>query len=120
MDVYHIWCDLKPGVRDLEFCQRVDAFLCLQAAGQVAGYRVTRKKLGLGRTWASSTSPSRRPTWPNWTAPSPPPPAAPNRRSLLRRQLVRTPASRSTTSTRCARAAPNGSSCVCRQAKFRP
>jgi len=48
MDVYHIWCDLKPGVRDLEFCQRVDAFLGgLKDAGHIAGYRLTRKKLGL-------------------------------------------------------------------------
>ncbi len=49
MDIYHIWCDLKQGTSDVEFCQRVDAYLGkLKAAGAVEGYRITRRKLGLG------------------------------------------------------------------------
>jgi hypothetical protein len=49
MDVYHIWCTLKDDVGDLEFASAVRAYLDhLKAQGLVAGYRVTRRKLGLG------------------------------------------------------------------------
>lgn len=49
MDIYHIWCDLKPGVQDLAFCKDVDAYLGrLREAGKIEGYRITRAKLGLG------------------------------------------------------------------------
>ena len=49
MDVYHIWCNLKSGVSDLDFCENVDRYLSrLQESGQIAGHRVTRRKLGLG------------------------------------------------------------------------
>ncbi len=49
MDVYHIWFNLKPGVRDLEFAESVQAYLGhLKEAKHIAGYRVTRRKLGLG------------------------------------------------------------------------
>ncbi len=27
MDVYHIWCNLRPGTSDLEFCENVDRYL---------------------------------------------------------------------------------------------
>jgi hypothetical protein len=48
MDVYHIWFDLKPGVRDSEFAADVRAYLDrLKEAGQLASYRLTRCKLGL-------------------------------------------------------------------------
>ncbi len=48
MDIYHIWCNLKPGVSDVTFAEDVDAFLGkLKADGQLATYRVTRCKLGL-------------------------------------------------------------------------
>jgi hypothetical protein len=48
VDLYHIWCDLKPGVMDLDFCRAVDAYLGrLRDQGAIAGYRLTRCKLGL-------------------------------------------------------------------------
>ena len=48
MDVYHIWCNLKPGVRDLDFVNGVRAYLdSLRRAEQLRGYRITRAKLGL-------------------------------------------------------------------------
>ncbi|MBV9827843.1 MAG: hypothetical protein JO001_19605 [Alphaproteobacteria bacterium] len=49
MDVYHIWFNLKDGVGDTEFADAAHAYLGhLKEAGTVAGYRVTRRKLGLG------------------------------------------------------------------------
>ena len=49
MDLYHVWCDLKPGVADLDFAARVDTYLgLLREQGLVAGWRLTRRKLGLG------------------------------------------------------------------------
>ena len=48
MDVYHIWCNLKPGVRDLEFVASARAYLDhLKEGGNLADYRITRCKLGL-------------------------------------------------------------------------
>lgn len=48
MDLYHIWCDLKPGVRDLQFTDAVGRYLRhLQADNRIAGWRLTRCKLGL-------------------------------------------------------------------------
>ncbi len=48
LDIYHIWCNLKPGVHDLEFVEGVRAYLDhLLEQGQVRGYRITRAKLGL-------------------------------------------------------------------------
>jgi hypothetical protein len=49
MNIYHIWCDLKPGVGDLTFTGKVDAYLgYLKEQGLVEGFRITRRKLGLG------------------------------------------------------------------------
>jgi uncharacterized protein DUF6614 len=49
MDVYHIWCSLKDDVGDLEFALAARAYLeHLKSAGDLAGYRITRRKLGLG------------------------------------------------------------------------
>ncbi len=49
MDLYHIWCDLKPGVRDLAFVEAVDRYLGgLHGDGLIEGFRITRRKLGLG------------------------------------------------------------------------
>lgn len=49
MDIYHIWCDLKPAVKDLDFVQAADAYLAqLVRAEQLVTYRITRRKLGLG------------------------------------------------------------------------
>jgi hypothetical protein len=49
MDVYHAWFNLKPGVRDLEFAAEVQAYLGhLRDEQRIAGFRITRRKLGLG------------------------------------------------------------------------
>ena len=49
MNLYHIWCDLKPGVSDLEFAENVGAYLeGLVEAGRIVSFRVSRRKLGLG------------------------------------------------------------------------
>jgi hypothetical protein len=49
MDHYHIWCDPKPGVGDVELCERNDRFLgALAADGAIRGHRIARRKLGLG------------------------------------------------------------------------
>jgi hypothetical protein len=49
MDVYHIWCSLKDDVGDLEFAAAVRGYLeHLKGGGLLAGYRITRRKLGLG------------------------------------------------------------------------
>jgi len=49
MDIYHIWCDLKEGVGDLEFVDAVQAYLgALEEDGVLEGYRITRRKLGFG------------------------------------------------------------------------
>ncbi len=48
MDIYHIWCDLKPGVKDVDFVDSVDQYLGgLQQAGKLETFRITRRKLGL-------------------------------------------------------------------------
>ena len=47
MDVYHIWCNLKPGVRDLDFVADVNRYLSgLKDSGELESYRITRCKLG--------------------------------------------------------------------------
>ena len=49
MDLYHIWCDLKPGVRDTAFSEAVSRYLDhLKAAKKIESWRLTRRKLGLG------------------------------------------------------------------------
>jgi hypothetical protein len=49
MEVYHIWFDLKSGVRDTEFVASVRAYLDhLTQGGHLVSYRITRRKLGLG------------------------------------------------------------------------
>ncbi len=48
MDIYHIWCNLKSGIRDTEFAAQLAAFLGrLEREGRIQGYRITRCKLGL-------------------------------------------------------------------------
>ncbi len=48
MDIYHIWCDLKPVEKDLEFVAAVRGYLDrLQGEQQLVSYRITRRKLGL-------------------------------------------------------------------------
>ncbi len=49
MDIYHAWCDLKPGVGDLQFAEQVTAYLGhLKEQGLIEAWRLTRRKLGLG------------------------------------------------------------------------
>ena len=49
MNIYHIWCDLKSGIQDLEFTDAANAYLSsLVQAGEMVAYRITRRKLGLG------------------------------------------------------------------------
>jgi hypothetical protein len=49
MDLYEIWCDLAPGQSDTEFCDAVQAYLgSLEGSGRIHGFRLTRRKLGLG------------------------------------------------------------------------
>jgi hypothetical protein len=48
VNVYHIWCNLKPGVGDLEFSERLGAYLGhLKAEGLIGDWRLMRRKLGL-------------------------------------------------------------------------
>lgn len=49
MDLYHIWCDLKPGESDVVFCDHLQAYLAhLRDDGLIESFRITRRKLGLG------------------------------------------------------------------------
>ena len=48
MDIYHIWFNLKDGVRDLDFVESARSYLeHLKSGEQLAAYRITRCKLGL-------------------------------------------------------------------------
>lgn len=49
MDVYEIEVDLRPGVRDLDFVDALEAYLGpLVADGRLESWRLLRRKLGLG------------------------------------------------------------------------
>ncbi len=49
MDIYHVWCDLKPGVGDVAFSDKVAGYLGhLRDQGLIETWRLTRRKLGLG------------------------------------------------------------------------
>jgi hypothetical protein len=49
VDLYHIWCDLKPGIGDMLFAARAGAYLGhLKEQGLIEGWRLSRRKLGLG------------------------------------------------------------------------
>jgi hypothetical protein len=49
VDIYHAWCDLKPGISDLAFSEKVAAYLGhLREQGLIESWRLTRRKLGLG------------------------------------------------------------------------
>jgi hypothetical protein len=49
VDTYHIWADLKDGVKDLVFVGHVERYMKhLQEQGAIAGFRISRRKLGLG------------------------------------------------------------------------
>jgi hypothetical protein len=49
MDIYHVWCDLKPGVSDVTFSEKVATYLeHLKTKSLIESWRLTRRKLGLG------------------------------------------------------------------------
>jgi hypothetical protein len=49
VNLYNVWCDLQDTSRDLEFAERVDAWLgWLREEGRIEGHRLTRRKLGFG------------------------------------------------------------------------
>ncbi|HEX3400682.1 MAG TPA: DUF6614 family protein [Acetobacteraceae bacterium] len=49
MDIYHAWCDLKPGVGDTQFADNVARYMGhLQEQGLIENWRLTRRKLGFG------------------------------------------------------------------------
>lgn len=49
MDLYHVWFDLAPGAPDLEVCEAARGYLeALRVQGRIHGFRITRRKLGLG------------------------------------------------------------------------
>lgn len=49
MDIYHGFIDLKPGTSDTMFADRIATFLDgLKDDGRIVGWRLTRRKLGLG------------------------------------------------------------------------
>lgn len=49
MNLYDIWCDLKPGIGDLDFAAKCAAYMeHLKQQGLIESWRLTRRKLGLG------------------------------------------------------------------------
>jgi hypothetical protein len=49
MDLYHVWCDLAEGISDLEFSERIRAYLGhLRDKDLIHGFRLSRRKLGFG------------------------------------------------------------------------
>ena len=49
MDLFHNWFNLKPGVRDTEFCDALTLYLsALKDRGDIVDYRVMRRKLAFG------------------------------------------------------------------------
>ena len=49
VDIYHAWCNLKPGVSDIVFSDRLAEYMNhLKAEGLIENWRLTRRKLGLG------------------------------------------------------------------------
>jgi hypothetical protein len=49
MDIYHVWADLKQGVKDTEFTNSVNSFLTkLKDDDHLQSFRITRRKLGFG------------------------------------------------------------------------
>jgi len=48
MDIYHGWCDLKDGVKDIAFARAFEAYMKhLHERGAIESWRLTRRKLGL-------------------------------------------------------------------------
>ena len=50
MNIYHAWCDLKPGVNDIAFSKSAAKYLDhLPTKGMIESWRITRRKLGFGQ-----------------------------------------------------------------------
>jgi hypothetical protein len=48
MDIYHAWFNLRQGESDAEFARHLATYMDhLKAGGKIAGWRLTRSKLGL-------------------------------------------------------------------------
>ena len=48
MDLYHIWCDLRPGIGDMHFAAKLADYMGhLKQQGMIENWRLTRRKLGL-------------------------------------------------------------------------
>ena len=48
MDIYHAWFNLRQGESDAEFAGHLSTYMeHLKAGGKIAGWRLTRSKLGL-------------------------------------------------------------------------
>jgi hypothetical protein len=48
MDIYHVWCDPKSGISDLEFAAKTTAYMeHLKSNGLIEAWRLMRRKLGL-------------------------------------------------------------------------
>jgi hypothetical protein len=48
VNIYHVWCNLKPGVGDIAFGERLAAYMDhLKSEGLIENWRLCRKKLGL-------------------------------------------------------------------------
>ena len=49
MDIYHVYCDTRPGVSDMAFCAAVERYMShLRDDAKIAAWRLTRAKLGFG------------------------------------------------------------------------
>jgi hypothetical protein len=49
MDIYHGWCDLKPGVQDTAFADAFQSYMQhLAESCAIEKWRLTRRKLGFG------------------------------------------------------------------------
>lgn len=49
MDRYHIWFNLKPGVKDMDLVDSIRAMLDhLKSEGLIEGFDLERRKLGFG------------------------------------------------------------------------
>lgn len=49
MNIYHIWFNLKDGVKDVDFSDSAKTYFeHLKGEKRLGAYRITRRKLGLG------------------------------------------------------------------------
>jgi hypothetical protein len=49
VNIYHVWCNLRPGVGDVAFSERLALYMDhLKTEGLIENWRLGRRKLGLG------------------------------------------------------------------------